>query len=273
MAFTAALQNNPDNSAQKTLTARNAAIFSGAPGSLELVARKGDLIPTVGKLGTFSGVSRGAAGDHAFLSLLTLSGVAPVVTSANDQALFAEVAGSISLVARENTTELLAGLTVARFGNFYMTSESEVIFQSWVTGAGVTLANDSCLCRWTAGGGIEVLAREGAAAPGTGVNYGAFQTLSVSPGGAVALQSTLTNGRIALMRAMPGAGLGLVVQTTQTVMFGSSSRTILSLSINSTGTGAGGGGGGLGDAINDEGAVFTVLSIGSGDYVARIYRP
>ena len=34
-----------------------------------------------------------------------------------------------------------------------------------------------------------------------------------------------------------------------------------------------GGGGGLGAAINDEGAIFTVLSIGNSQYVARVYRP
>lgn len=272
-AFITALQNNPDNSSQKTATALNAAIFSGEPGSLELVVRKGDVIPAVGKLSTFSAVSRGSDGDHAFISLLSLSTAAPVVSSANDQALFAKVAGNLYLVARENITELAVGLKTLRFGPFYMTSNNEVIFQCWGSGVGVTTANDGHLCRWTALGGLQVLAREGSAASGTGVNFAAFQALSVSPGGAVVLQSTLSNGRIALMRAMPGSALALVVQTTQSVVLNGVPRSILSLGIHGTGAGSGGGGGGLGAAINDEGAVFTVLSVGSSDYVSRIYRP
>lgn len=271
-AFTAALQNNPGNATQKTPVAKNAAIFSGAPGSLELVARKGDVVPGVGKLSSFSAVSRGAAGDHAFISLLALSTTAPVVAAANDQALFAEVGGSIHLVARENTTVLAPGLKPARFGSFYMTSTGAVIYQVWVTGTGVSVANDGLLCRWTVAGGNVVLAREGSVATGTGLNYGAFQVLSVSPGGAVLLQSTLSSG-IVLMRAMPGAGLSLVVRTGTTLTFNGATRGILSLGINQTGAGTGGGGGGLGDAINDDGAVLTVLSLGGSDYTTRIFRP
>lgn len=272
-AFITALQNNPDNSSQKTASASNAAIFSGAPGSLEMVARKGDVIPAVGKLSTFSAVSRGSNGDHAFISLLSLSSAAPVVSSTNDQVLFAKVAGSLYLVARENTTELAVGLKTQRFGPFYMTGNGEIIFQCWGSGNGVTTANDGHLCRWTVLGGLQVLAREGSTATGTGANFTAFQSLSVSPGGAVVLQSTLSNGRITLMRAMPGNSLAPVVQTTQSVLLNGVSRSILSLGIHGTGTGSGGGGSGLGAAINDAGAVFTVLSVGSGDYVSRIYRP
>jgi hypothetical protein len=64
----------------------------------------------------------------------------------------------------------------------------------------------------------------------------------------------------------------LVVRTGSSLMFQGSPRGILSLGINQTGAGTGGGGGGLGAAINDEGAVFTVLSLGNLDYVARVYR-
>jgi hypothetical protein len=272
-AFVAALQNNPDNAAQKTPVAQNAAIFSGAPESLELVARKGDLIPAVGKLGSFSAVSRGGNGDHAFISLLTLSTATPVVAAANDQVIMAEISGVKHLVARENTTDLVGNLKPVRFGNVYMTSTGEVIYQAWLIGASVTTANDCVLCRWTLAGSNEVLAREGDSATGTGSNYLVFQGLSVSSGGAVVLQSILANGRIVLMRALPGAGLAIAVQTGTIITYEGATRSILSLGIHQTGTGAGGGGGGLGAAINDEGAILTVLSIGNSEYVTRVYRP
>jgi hypothetical protein len=139
-------------------------------------------------------------------------------------------------------------------------------------GPSVTTATDGVLCRWSVADGMEVLAREGDAAPGTGSTYSAFTGFSVSPGGAVALTATLANKRIVLLRALPGDPLGFVTQTTASITFNGTPRTILSLGIHDTGTGAGDGGNGKGAAINDEGDVFTVLSIGGGDYIARIYK-
>ncbi len=270
-SFIAHMQNNPDNPMQKTLIAGNSGLFSNTSAGLEVVARKGFELANVGKINTFNAVSRGSAGDHAFISLLAWNKSLPLVGISNDQVLLAEVGGQFHVVARENTTELQPGLKPTRFGSFYMTSSGEVIFQAWVAGSGVTTANDALLCRWKVSGGFQLLAREGQAAPGTGMNYGTFQVLSVSPAGAVALQSTLSTG-IGLMRALPGTALGLVVKTGSSLVFQGFPRGILSLCINQTGAGVGGGGGGLGSAINDEGAVFTVLSLGSQDYVARIYR-
>lgn len=270
-AFISSLQNNPDNSRQKTALAANQAIFGGTPGGLSIVARKGTVIPNVGKLNSFNAVSRGAAGDHAFLSLLLMSRTAPVVSGTNDQVLMAQVAGDLHVVARENTTEILPGLTPFRFGCFYMTSTGSLIFQAWLAGSGAGFANDGILCRWTAADGIEILAREGSPAPGLGANYGTFQALSVSPGGAIALQSTVGMS-VVVMKALPGATLSLVAKTGQTLSFNGSTRGIQSLGIYQTGFGSGGGGGGLGSAINDQGAVFIVLSLGGLDYVARVYR-
>jgi hypothetical protein len=72
------------------------------------------------------------------------------------------------------------------------------------------------------------------------------------------------------MRAMLGAEMGLVVRTGTNLIFQGSPRGILSLGINQTGVGMGGGGG-LGAAINNEGAVFTVLSLANQDYAAHVY--
>jgi hypothetical protein len=160
-----------------------------------------------------------------------------------------------------------------RFGSFYMTDAGKVIYQAWLTGAGVTLANDSVLYRWTVAGSNEVLAREGDSAPGTGSHYLAFQAFSVCSGGAMVLQSNLGNGKIALMRALLGAGPTAALQTGTTLTYNGATRSIFTLGIHQTGAGVGGGGGGLDAAINDEGAIFTVLSIGASEYVTLVYRP
>lgn len=270
-AFIASLQNNPANTRQKTATATNQAIFSGNAANLTMVVRKGTLLPGIGKLHSFNGVSRSSVGDHAFLGLLQQNRNAPLVSIADDQVLMASIGGELKLIARENTTDITLGLKAYRFGSFYMTTSGAVIFQAWLGGLGVSAINDCILCRWTDADGIEVLAREGDVAPGAGGTYGIFQNLSVSPGGAVVLQSTMSSGNI-LMKCLPGEDLSLVVKTGQTLTFNGVIRGILTLSIHPQGAGAGGGGGGLGSAINDEGAVFTVLSLGSQDYVARVYR-
>jgi hypothetical protein len=274
VAFVAALQKNPANKLQTTAAARNQALIGGAPGSLAVIARKGDVIPGVGKIKSFTGVSRSSAGDHAFMSALSITTTAPAVTKLNDQVLLAKIGSTVHVVARENTTEVIpaSGLRTARFGHFYAAGDGSVLFQAWLAGTGVTTANDGVVCRWSVASGIEVLAREGSAAPGTSSTYTAFTGFSVSPGGAVALTATLANKRIVLLRALPGDDLTFVTQTTASITFNGAPRKILSLGIHTTGTGAGHGGNGKGAAINDAGDVFTVLSIGGGEYIARIFK-
>jgi hypothetical protein len=274
VAFVAALQKNPANKLQTTAPARNQALIGGAPGSLAVIARKGDVIPGVGKIKSFTGVSRSSAGDHAFMSALTITTTAPAVSKLNDQVLLAKIGPIVHVVAREGTTEVIpaSGLRTARVGHFYAAGDGSVLFLAWVAGSGVTTANDGVLCRWTVADGIEVLAREGDAAPGTGSTYTAFTGFSVSPGGAVALTATLANKRIVLLRALAGDDLSFVTQTTENISYNGAPRKILSLGIHDTGTGAGHGGNGKGAAINDEGDVFSVLSIGGGEYIARIFK-
>jgi hypothetical protein len=274
VAFIAHLQNNPANKLQKTLTAHNQVLIGGAPDSLAVIARRGDVIPGVGRINGFTGVSRSQAGDHAFMSQLAFSTATPVVTKANDQVMLAMLGGTLHVVAQENTTEVIAGsgLLTARFGHFYAAADGSILFQAWIVGPGVVPATDGVICRWSVAGGIEVLAREGDPAPVTGSSYRAFTGFSVSPGGAVALTASLANKRIVLLRALPGDSLAFVTQTTETVTFNGAPRRILSLGIHESGTGPGHGGNGKGAAINDAGEVFTVLSLGAGEYSARVYR-
>lgn len=259
VAFTALLQNHPADAKQKTSTARNALVLAGNENGLEILARKGDAVPGTGgaTLKSFSGVSRGAADSHAYLGLMNTGGG---VTTAKDQVLVAVTETGSHLVAREGVT-VAGGVTLVKFGGFYATSAGEVIFEA----SGV-------LCRWTEAGGIEELARLGGTAVGTGSTHHSFAALSVSEGGAVALLSRLASGASVLWRALPFQALSPVVSTGEVVAFDGVDHSVLAISLYASGAGTGGGGGGMGSGINDGGEIFTVLSIGGGKYVTRIFR-
>jgi uncharacterized repeat protein (TIGR03803 family) len=272
-AFVATLQPNPDDNKQKTDTLRNQAILSVSPGLdaepvIELIARKGDVITEGATINNITALSRSVNAGHAYIGLLkTGSGV----TSSNDQVLVTVVAGESILIAREGVTELVPGLTPKSFGDFYVTASGDVIFQAVLNEAAAT--SDGILCRWLADSGeLEVLAREGDAAPGTAsLNYGTLHTVGVSDSGHIVLQVILSNGKHGLFRKLE-SDFELLVQAGDSVNFGGAARTVLSLGLYNKTTGTGGGGGGMGSAINDAGDVFTVLSIGNGEYGAMVYR-
>ncbi len=264
----AMLQNNPDDSSQKTLAAKNEVVLVSDADGLRLVARKGDSVPdSPSTFSSFTALSRASGDHHAFLGLMARTGG---VTTADDQVLVAEVAGTLHLVAREGVTVLDGGLTPKTFGDFAVTSTGAVIFRAKLDGAAADTAD--VLYRWTVAGGLELLARTGSSAPGTAETFGILQVHSVSDGGAIALTAVLSDGNTRLFRALPSGPLTSLVAAGDTVSVGGAPRSIYSLSIFSDGSGTGGGCGGMGAAINDLGEIFTVLSIGSGEYVARIYR-
>ena len=259
VVFTASLQNHPTDTTQKTDTALNAVVMAGNEAALAVIARKGDVVPGTGvaTMKSFSGVSRGGADSHAFLGLMNTGGG---VTTANDQVLVAAQGGNLHLVAREGVTQV-SDVTLTKFADFYACAGGVVIFEA----SGV-------VCRWTESGGIEELARAGAAAPGMGgATFSSIGSLSVSDGGAVALVTPLSNGQTALWRALPGGALSLVTQTSDVIVVDGTPQTILGISIHAQGAGTGGGGGGMGAAINDDGYLFATLSLGGGNHVARVF--
>ena len=268
-AFIATLQNNPDDSKQKTATAGNAAILAGNSSGLTLVARKGSAAPGAGSTTyrIFNAVARGGSGGHAFISSMTTGGG---VVAANDQVLVASTGGAEHLVAREGVTDIVSGLTLKSFGDFYMTDGGGVVFLAKLNGAATNA--DDVLCRWSLGGGLEMLAREGDAAPGAGANFGLFSGFSVSSGGAIALTSTLSDASPALFRALPGGALSLVIKRGDDLTVNGALQTIYTIGIHGDGTGQGGGGGGMGAAVNDLGEIFAAISLGNGNFVARIFR-
>lgn len=258
VAFIAQLQNNPENAKQRTLAARNAVVLAGNEDGMEVILRKGDTVPgTSGRvLNLLSGVSRSATGAHAVLGNLKAgSGV----TATNNGVLLAVADGVPRLVARKGVTSI-GGRPLARFIAFHAVGDDTVVFST-----------DSALCRWTVAGGLEELVLKGQPAPGLGSNHAVISTLSVSPGGAIAVTTRLEDGRAVLWRALPGEALSQVVASGEDILVEGVPVTILNLAVHDAGKGVGGGGGGMGSAINDSGHVFVNLSLGNGLHVARIY--
>jgi hypothetical protein len=266
--FLARLQNNPADKKQRTLAAANEAVFAAsAADGLSVVLRKGQAVAAAdgAKIKTLHGAARSGNGRHAILASL-----AKPALRGNDQVLLFEDAGNLQVVARKGVTEIVPGLTLARFGQYFVTNAGAVVFNGWLAGARAT--DDGVLCRWTPAGGIEVIAREGAAAPSSGRNYATLSRFSVSPGGAILFQAHLTGAGIngAVYRLL-GASLEKIVQTGENVLFEGAPTRVLALAIHSSSTGSGGGGG-SGEAINDVGQTVIALSLGNGRHVNRVFE-
>ena len=260
VAFIAGLQNHPTITTQRTNSLRNEVVLDGNEQGLEVIVRKGDVAPDTGgqTLLALQGVARSATGAHAVQARLKTS---TSVTTSNDMILLSIAGGTSRLVAREGVT-LIEGIPVRSFRAFYAVGEDEVIFLT-----------DRALCRWTQAAGIHVLACIGSPAPAVGSNYRLMNRLSVSEGGAIALQTTHNSGRAALWRALPGGSLTCVLCTGDATTVNAAPATIYALGIHADGTGAGGGGGGRGAGINDAGTILATLSVGGGVHVARKLQP
>jgi hypothetical protein len=124
------------------------------------------------------------------------------------------------------------------------------------------------LCRWTVAGGLELIAREGDPAPGSGYNHGVLNRVSVSPGGVILFQSHLDGrGLQGVVYRVMGDVMEKLVQTGEQVLFEGAPTQVLALAIySSTGTG------GCGEAVNDAGQAVISLSLGNGRHVNRIFE-
>ena len=148
----------------------NDAVFSDVGGSLSPVIREGEAAPGAGEgvlFGTILDLPLNNQGEIAFTSIfLTGTGV----TRGNDNAVFSDVGGSLSLVAREGEAAPSAGEGVM-FGAIFdpqLNNQGEIAFTSNVlTGTGVTRGNDDAVFSGV-GGSLSLVAREGDAAPGAG---------------------------------------------------------------------------------------------------------
>jgi hypothetical protein len=155
---------------------------------LELVARQGSPVPGVagGLFEFLSDPSLNRNDRVAFVGLMT--GV-PVATNA---AVFSDSSGSVAVVARRGSS---APGTPANFSTFtepLLNGEGHVAFQAVLNGGGVTTANDTSL--WsTSTGALNLVAREGAAAPGgaAGQTFSAFASPALNAAGQLAFTAAL----------------------------------------------------------------------------------
>ena len=148
--------------------ANDSAIFSDVGGTLSLVAREGDAAPGAGAGVSFtrvSGLSLNDQGEIAFRAGLTGTGV----DGTNNTAIFSDVGGTLSLVAREGDAAPGAGAGVSLSVNGFpsLNNQGGLAFQSSLRGEGVTLDNSVAIFR-ESGGNLSLVAREGDAAPGAG---------------------------------------------------------------------------------------------------------
>lgn len=156
----------------------NAGIWSGTPGAIALVARRGSQAP-----GTPTGVNfnfrnvfddaiptASADGTTVFTSPLT----GPGVNATNDSGMWIGQPGAVQMVAREGDSApgTASGVQFTRFSASTPIADSNVVaFAGALSGAGVSPTNDTGIWRGTPGA-LGLVIREGALAPGTSLPFG-----------------------------------------------------------------------------------------------------
>ena len=188
-------------------------ITPASTGVHTLFAREGDTAPdtTGAPLAgvTFGGsfnLANGFGNDATAAFRNTLTGA---VTAADDGALFAGGIGTLVMVAREgDVAQGTGGATLNVIGNTTVYSETHgIVFGSTLTGAGVTVNNDSAMYIAKTGS-TTLIAREGDAVPGMPgwffgtsagtMNFGVSGTPRVNDRGQVLFQIAINQGVAAL---------------------------------------------------------------------------
>jgi hypothetical protein len=177
-------------------------LWSGAAGSLALVARDGAQAP-----GTPDGVNHSFelfrdyypdlpklndAGKTAFWANLAGSGI----NNTNDWGVWSEASGNLGLVARSGSPAPGTPVGVNFDSFFFQTGfndSGQTAFYAFVTGSGVDPTNDVGI--WSEGSGrLAMVARSGTPAPGTSsaVNFDAFHMkVTINNAGQTAFQALL----------------------------------------------------------------------------------
>jgi len=195
-------------------TQNQGGIWSGFPGALELVARRGS--PASGIVGAeFTGLSNAFgslgqmndAGRLLYLGILSTTNGANPATDGNDTVLFVHTpgAGSVVLVREGDTVPGTSGATFsATFGDGWTpgfspnawTRSGETIFETEMRNGDVVAdVNDRALCR-AGSGAPSIVARRGSPAPGTNAMFADWNaaSLGISDSGRVAFQGTIEGG-------------------------------------------------------------------------------
>jgi hypothetical protein len=197
-------------------------IWSEGGGSgMALVARMGNPAPGTAASVSFSGFSfaapvLNAAGQTAFFGSLT-------GTSANNEGIWSEGGGSgLALVVRKGDPApgTAAGVSFSGFFDPVLNGGGQTAFTGFLTGSGVTSANNEGIWSEGGGSGLALVVRKGDPAPGTaaGVTFGGLHFPVLNDAGQTAFLGFLTGAGVAasndsgIWSEGGGSGLALVAR-------------------------------------------------------------
>jgi len=176
-----------------SLTPSTDGIWSEGGGSLNLVARNGDGAPgTSANFSFLSGPAINNAGQTAFQGLL--KGTSGVTTSDNE-GIWSEGSGSLSLVTRKGDGAPGTSVSFAGLGSPVINRVGQTAFQASLTGPGVNINNSEGIW-FEDGGSLSLVAREGDGAPGTSASFRSISDPILNGAGQVAFSSFLTGSGV-----------------------------------------------------------------------------
>ena len=262
IAFSSGVVNNGSS---------NAAVFTGTPGSLSVVAVRNDVVDGV-TLSTFTAESISSTGDVAFRA--NLSGE----PATSNTGLFVSVGGmSPSVLAVQEGDQVPGqdmGVVFSRFEELHAEPGGALVFRAYLTGIDVDSSNDGCVCRYDAGQ-LSVMVREGDLANGTDeAAISRILDFDVNDAGGLVYTATLAvgfgdttsaNDQGLWLSARFGSMNRLVAREGDLFVYlPGDVRTVTGLSIDDVANAAGGTGGSR-MVINDSGtAIIKVASTGNG---------
>ncbi|MCB1210968.1 MAG: choice-of-anchor D domain-containing protein, partial [Verrucomicrobiales bacterium] len=247
----------------------NAGVFkqSLSPGSSpQGVAQRSEIAPGTGGevFNSFLGESINSNGDVLIEAALKTSGA---VTSANDEGLWAQRAGTLELVIREG--DPVAGAQLSRVDRHSYLTDGTVVVRGVLKGSGVSSANDGVVFAVSPMGAVQVLLREGDAIAELGNSQiAAITRFDVSSTGHYTAWFTLVTGtgdataanNIALIKSHLGApSADIVLRKGDDYLVNSAIRTLSGFNMTDGVANTAGGTGGQGSAINDAGQIATGL--------------
>ncbi len=188
------------------LTLNEQAIYFEQGGTLELVMRNGDPAPGAGPGATFATSGFFSLAPTVMAGRIAFRGVAAVPGQpVPSGGIWTGEPQDLQLFALANTQApgLPSGVNLGIAG-FIFNSSGHTLLGSFLSGSGVTADNDESL--WSdRGGSLQLLLREGDAAPGTGAVFGAASSI-FAPGGLRAFNFN-SQSRIALYGNLAGAAI------------------------------------------------------------------
>ncbi len=172
-------------------------IWSERSGALALVAREGDAVPGTAAGVVYTSFITGSpvfndAGQTAFTGYFN----GPGVNITNNQGIWSEGSGVLSLVARKGSAApgTSAGVVYSFFFiNPVLNGSGQTAFWGKLTGTGVNVTNNTGI--WSQGSGVlGLIARSGSTAPGTaaGVVFASFDGPKLNGAGQTAFWGSLT---------------------------------------------------------------------------------